>query len=247
MNHSEMAIRRYGLGLLETAILCPFRSVATVLCTANSPGVWDFIVALPNVQFVRFAKKHGVSAVIDDHDTPHGRSVFTRIVSQQWVKRDFGRRLPIALWVYMNALRVQECDKWLDNLICKGTFELEKRRLSDLRVKYLALRQERHNLRYAVRARYRAAIVLIKAAFFKLAVELIYTQEHRPYPYRFLLPIAAEFETEAGKTVLPLLTDFLEAEESQKIIELTDQIIAQLNNMLGVPQEIKDQWWQHLE
>lgn len=246
MNHTEMAIRRYGLGLLETAMLRPFHGVATVLCTANSPGVWDFIVVLPDDQFAQFARKHGASAVIDDHDTPHGRPAFTRIVSQWWIRSDFKGRLPVALWIYTNALRVQEHGKWLDGLIRKGTAELEKRRLRDLRVKYLALRRERHNLRYAVSAGYRTTILLIKTVFFKLAVELIYTQERKPYPYRFLLPIAAELETEAGETLLPLLTDFLAAED-QRIIELTDEIIGMLNTMLDVPREIKDQWWLHLE
>lgn len=246
MHHVELAIRRYGHGLLESAILKSYRNVATVLCTAVSPGVWDFTVILPDKFFASFTKKHGANTVIDDHNSPHGRPVFTRIVSVQWIREDFKRRLPIALWIYTNALRVQERGTWLDVMIRRGVVELEKRRLTDLRLKYLALRQERHNLRYAVKARYRTTTLLIKAAFYKLAIELIYRQEHRPHPYRFLLPVAVEFETEAGKKMLPLLNDFLNAENS-KIIELTDEIISRLNKLLDLPREIKDQWWLHLE
>ena len=115
-----------------------------------------------------------------------------------------------------------------------------------MRGKYLAFRQERHNLRYAVRARYMTSARLIKAALYKLAVELIYLQERKPYPYRILLPVAAEVETAAGKTLLPLLTEFLEADGS-RIIDLTDAIIDKLNNFLDVPPEVKSEWWLYLE
>ena len=242
----EIAIRRYGLALLDRPILSPVRAVASVLCTANSPGVWDFMVVLPDKQFAKFAKAHGQSVVIDDHDAPHGQPVFARIVSRKWIREDFKRRLPIALWVYSNSLRVQDNGTWLDILISRASSAFERNRPRDLRSKYLALRQERHNLRYAVRARYTSSVALIKAAFYKLAVELVYIQERRPYPYRILLPVAAEVETEAGKALLPLLTDFLEA-TGPRIIELTDEIIVMLHNILDIPQHVKNEWWLHLE
>ena len=211
--------------------------------------VRDFLVLLPDQLFEEFKSELGQNFVVDDHDTVP--PVFVRFKSYEWLSRDFGRRLPIALWIYQNARILRDPEKKFIDILHDQTEVFKGQLPIILRRKYIEFRTDRHNLRHTVSTGMDLATQLIKANVVKLALELTLLAEERPYPYKKWLFWTAEREATQGKEVINLATRFWEETEKEQIITLSDQLVAKIASICAqsglVPENVTTKWWLQLD
>ena len=250
MTNEEILMRAYVENKLYKApALEPYLGKAAILWTENDPSlIWDIIVLLPDELFSEFIRRYSDCFVIDDHE--HVPWVFTRVKSFEWLKGDFESRLPIALWIYQNSLILQDREGRFGEVLQKQKEIFIKIILEILRKKYLEFRTERHNLRHALERGNVVAITIIKNTVVKLALEVSFLIERKPYPYKKWLPLAVQRETSNGKEVLQISEDFLNTADHKKTIELSDCLVEKVVKMLVetsmFPEDFLRKWWLNL-
>jgi len=250
MNTEEVLARIYIENkLYKTQELAPYIKEASILWTENDPGlVWDLMILLPDDLFQKFSNQSGECFVVDDHD--HTPWIFTRVKSFEWIKRDFEVRLPIALWIYQNSIVLQDKDGKFNEILQEQKKVFDRMIPEILRRKYLEFRAERHNLKHALERKNAIAITLIKATVVKLALEMSFLAEGKPYPYKKWLPLAVQFDTINGKKLLQISEDFLRVEDPSTTIELSDCLVEKVGTMLIktqiFPVDFIQKWWLHL-
>lgn len=250
MTTEEILMRAYVENkLYRTQELVPYLEKAAILWTENDPGlIWDIMVLLPDELFSEFIRRYGDCFVIDDHE--HAPCVFTRVKSFEWLKSDFESRLPVALWIYQNSLVLQDGEGRFDEILQEQKEIFIKIILEILRKKYLEFRTERHNLRHALEKGNVVAITIIKNTVVKLALEISFLIERKPYPYKKWLPLAVQHETSNGKEVFQISEDFLNTTDPKKTIELSDCLVEKVVKMLVetsmFPEDFLRRWWLNL-
>lgn len=211
--------------------------------------VRDLLVVLPDERFENFKANFGPNYVVDDHKV--APPVFVRFKSYEWLRRDFARRLPVALWIYQHAKVLYDPEKKFADML-HGQAETFKEQLpAIMRRKYLEFRTDRHNLRHTVPVGMDLATQLIKASVAKLSLELTLLAEGRPYPYKKWLFWATERETTQGKEVIGLATRFWEETDKGQVIALSDQLVAKVASICAqsglVPEDVTTRWWLYLD
>lgn len=211
--------------------------------------VRDLLVVLPDERFEDFKATFGSNHVIDDHKVVP--PVFVRFKSYEWLRRDFARRLPVALWIYQHARVLRDPQGRFADILRTQSEAFKEQLPSILRRKYLEFRTDRHNLRHTVPAGMDLASRLIKASVVKLALELTLLAEGRPYPYKKWLFWAAERETTQGKEIINLASRFWDETDKEEVITLSDQLVAKVASICAqsglVPEELTTNWWLHLD
>lgn len=247
----EAAIARYVYEVLfRRAELIPFSSLAAVVRTTSDPGlVWDFMFFLDDEMFSRFSESYGENFVLDDH--AHEPWVFTRVKSLSWLRHDFQRRLPIALWIYEHATVIQDPRNKIPELVSESKARFDEQVGSLVRNKYIELRSERHNLRQAVLNHGPTSIFIVKGTVAKLALELAFLVEGKPYPYKKWLPRTAQTETAAGAELVNLTDLFLLETDAVQTINLSELIISLINSIIREKELLSDgllaSWWLYLD
>jgi hypothetical protein len=159
-------------------------------------------------------------------------------------------RPAIALWICIHAKVLQDPDRRFYSIVLSRQQEYVKTIPAILRQKYLELRSERHNLRYTVFHGQDVASELIKTTLVKLALELCYLFEDRPYPFKALLPRKAAEETKNGNSVLFHCERLLGLKDPHEAIGITDDLIREIDRFLinspHVNENFLRSWWLHL-
>src|SRR3989338_3465348 len=205
--------------------LQPYLKVSSVVSVELDPEVvYDLMVLVPDHLFENdFGNKLGECFIVNDQE--HSPPVFTRFKSYQWLRKDFSRRLPIALWIFSRAVVVQDPYNSFRKILLKHTALFERDLREIVHRKYIEFRSDRHNLRQAVYRHDRIAIDLIKANVVKLALEIILLTNGQPYPYRKWLPSEAT-RLQEGPNLVGLCADFLKEADHEKVISLSDALVA---------------------
>lgn len=211
--------------------------------------VRDFLVVLPDERFEDFKTNLGSNYIVDDHEIVP--PAFVRFKSHEWLRRDFARRLPVALWIYQHARMLRDPQGRFADILRTQTEAFKEQLPSILRRKYLEFRTDRHNLRHTVPAGMNLATRLIKASVVKLALELTLLAEGRPYPYKKWLFWAAEQEATQGQEVINLATRFWDETDNNQVIALSDQLVAKVASICAqsglVLEDVTSKWWLHLD
>ena len=211
----------------------------------------DLLILVPDHLNERFVEDCGQNFIIDDHDVKP--PTFVRVKDLKWFQADFSRRLPIALWLYEHAVILQdpmgEFQYTLEEK--KEIFTHSLPRL--MQAKYVEFRSERHNLRDTARLQYcgmEEATILIKAVVAKLAAEIVFLAERKPYPYKKWLFWALGRETSCGGEVNDLVHCFLQEQDQHLIIEHSDRLVAKVSSIATksglLPSDVSEHWWCYL-
>jgi len=246
----EKKVRNYVFErLYDNPLLKKHISRSSILLITEEYNIWDIIVLFPdNIFSQHIARKVGECFVIDDHD--HKPWVFTRIKDYKWLRKDFSRRISIALWLFSNALIVQDEDSIFSDILTEQLTRFYELIPKLLALKYIEFRSERHNLRYASIEKRLLASRIIRATIVKLSLEICFLSERKPYPYKMLLPERSLVETANGIEVLQIGERFLNAENDELIIELSEnlvrKIVSVLKNTKMFSDSWLDNWWLHL-
>ncbi|GEM_PF-2742618 len=230
--------------------LAPILSLSTIVLNDYENGyVWDYLILPPEELYEeQILRKYGPNLVIDDHE--HSPWVFTKVRSFEWVKQDIVKRAAIALWIYLHAEVMQDPERRFPSLVQSYQQEYAKKIPTILRQKYLELRSERHNLRYTAFHEQDVASQLIKSCLVKLALELCYVFEAKPYPFKALLARKAAEETENGEKVLFHSKQLLESQNPHEVIRITDDLIREIDRFLitspYVTEDFLRSWWLYL-
>ncbi|MEK9135150.1 MAG: DUF4037 domain-containing protein [Patescibacteria group bacterium] len=250
MEIEELAMRAYVENkLYKTKELVEFVEKASILQTENEPGlVWDVMILLPDDSFQEFSGQYGECFVVDDHD--HHPNVFTRVKSFEWLRKDFTRRLPIALWIYQHSLVLADKGGGFDKIIQEQMKVFDEAVPETLRKKYLEFRTERHNLRHALKRKETVSELLIKATVVKLGLEMIFLAQRKPYPYKKWLPSIAGQETRCGKIVLQISNEFLSSGTAETTLELSNRLVEKIVELLDetrmFSKDFLERWWLYL-
>lgn len=216
--------------------------------------VRDLLLLMDDDQYDEFTRLHGERLLIDDHEIIP--PVFARVKSISWLSQDtiHTNRLPIALWLYENAIVLQDPGERFKTFL-RGLESRFSRVIPQLiKAKYLELRSERHNLRDTTRLFHLDGMddstALIKAVIAKLALEVVFLAEHKAYPYKKLLFWAAEKQTTHGPEVLFLARQFWSEIEGERIIERSDDLIKKVTFLAEssglLAKGVGENWWTHL-
>jgi len=247
---NEKEVRKYVFGTLyKKPILKKHMSQSSILLIVKEDSIWDIMVFfLDDVFCEYFVKKVGKCFVIDDHD--YDPWVFTRIKNYEWLRKDFSKRPSIALWIFGNALIIQDKDNRFSEILIEQRRRFYEAMPDFLTAKYIELRSERHNLRYALIKRRLLASKLIRATIVKLSLEICFLSERKPYPYKMLLPERSLVETVNGKDILQIGESFLKANKDESIIDLSEDLIQKIVSILRSTKMFSDflldNWWLHL-
>ncbi|MDE2038177.1 MAG: DUF4037 domain-containing protein [Patescibacteria group bacterium] len=210
--------------------------------------VYDLMVLLPDILFEReFSKRHGECFVLNDQKSVP--PVFTRFKSYAWLKRDFGRRLPIALWIFGRSVIVRDPNGAFSSIVGEYS-DLFKRSLRGIiERKYVEFRSDRHNLRQTVHHGDDLACSILKANIVKLAAELKLLSQGKPYPYKKWL-VSEVDESNGGKTLLEISHRFIEARRPEDTIATSDELVNAVVTFLDkegiLSGDILTEWWLHL-
>lgn len=222
-------------------------SVSVLLTENDHDSIWDLLIIIPDEKYADFSGQYGFSYVFDDHG--HSPPVFSKVRSIGWLKSDLDRRMPIALWVLNNSLIILDHDYQTQNLIDEYGSKFKTRIPDLIKLKYLELRSERHNLRKAVDFRRDMAIEIIRITVIKLALELSFLIDNQPYPYKKWLPEMAAL-SHYGREILDVSNIFLKAVNHNEIIETSQTLVNTVNDMLrekgALPNYVIERWWEYL-
>ncbi|MFA5232535.1 MAG: hypothetical protein WC410_02620 [Candidatus Paceibacterota bacterium] len=224
---------------------------ASVFVTEYEDGqVYDVMVLIEDDNFInKFSFIYGPNFVVDKH--VGGKDVFIRVKNYSWLEKDLSRRLPIALWILNNSTIIQEKGKKVTSMIGRYQNKFESFLEDIVRQKYLELRTERHNLRFSIRKKNNdIASIIIKSTIVKLCLEICLLLEKKPYPFKVLLPRVASEESKYGKEILDICKLFLESNDAEKSIILSDKLIKRLIDILvmdnSFPKDFLERWWLYL-
>lgn len=249
MDANELLGKEYARDkLFKDHRLSRYIKKASILLTENDPGlVWDLLIIIPNEIFNKFSIEYGDKFVIDDHK--HNPWVFTKVRSLEWLSQDFQKRLPIALWIYRRSAVIQDEKKQFSDILIKYEEKFTNLLPEILEKKYLEFRTERHNLRHAVKKEDRIAVNLIKTVVVKLSFEISFLAKGEPFPYKKWLPAFVQNETKDGKELYNISKNFLDAEESEETIKLSDKLVEKTSSFLigKLNVDLLQRWWLHLD
>jgi len=219
-----------------------------VVTEVDSGIVWDILVLMADSLFSQFSQEHGESFVLDDH--AHTPPIFTKVRSYSWFMKDLTSRRAIALWIYGNGLIIEDPESIFESAIRKEREVFESTIPDIIKIKYLELRTERHNLRSIVETKRAMALHIVRANIVKLALELCLLAEKKPYPYKKWLPDVARDQSIAGQKVYALAQSFLNEEDYGQIIAISEDLIAEVINFLTKSEmctkNYLERWWLHL-
>jgi hypothetical protein len=245
----QARLRKYvkdKLGSMEN--ICDYIPGATILCTEyDQKIIFDLLVLLENDLFrYEYEKLHPL--FVDDHE--HVPPVFTKIRPYQWLSNDFESRLIIALWMYRRAIILQKTGDNFDDILQVAEKKFRNNLEDIIRKKYLEFRSERHLLRACVQRKDQLAIELIKANIAKLALELSYLAESKPYPYKVRLVWEVRRDTKYGECLYRLSNEFLKS-SSREVIKKSDLLVNRIIKMLLETKlfspRFLNSWWEYLE
>ncbi|HOX10760.1 MAG TPA: hypothetical protein P5323_03185 [Candidatus Moranbacteria bacterium] len=223
----------------------------TILLNAYEGNhVWDLMILMDSEWFkYEFAYLHSEYFIVDDHD--HDPPVFARVKSYAWLEKNFSKRLPVALWIFENAVVVQEHGNDFSRILAEQRAEFVKSLRKTVRRKYLEMRGERHNLRYSVKRLGDMANILLKSNIVKLCFELLMLAEGRPYPFGILLPEYVRSQSSFGDNIFAISNQFLAETDPDKTIELSDCLIEKVASALSATgnfsSDFLSRWWLYLK
>jgi|SRR3989344_4884022 len=246
--NKRIEVRAYIQNILKTEVEERFLTSSAIILTEDDPKiVCDILVLVSNEKYQEFANRYGSHFVVNDHSGEY--PVFTKFRNNDWMENDLKSRPPIALWIYQNSSVVQDPQGEFAKLLDRYQLIFQKNLTSLIKRKYIELRTERHNLRQAIRKNRKMAISLIKATVVKLAMEISLLADNRPYPYKKWLPEDAK-NIPSGMALYPIAEAFLNEADGEKIITISEEIIARIQNVLSktcIPNDLLNRWWLYLE
>lgn len=233
---------------LSSSILGGYLHTASIALTVvEQEVVWDILLVLDDETFDAFQVKYGSSFVVDDHE--HLPPVFTKVKSLSWLQRDLASRPAIALWLYRNALVLNDPEDRFVTSVDLAWQNFQNSIPHLMRIKYLELRTERHNLRHIVGRD--IAFEIVKGNIAKLALELFLLVRGEPYPYKKRLPNVVKEHSEAGQCLYGVCESFLREGSLEKTIQISDALVASIRDMLAesgmFTDDFLDSWWLHLQ
>ncbi len=242
--------------LAKKAELADYIDESTILLNAYENGayknnkVWDLMILIDNDWFkYEFSYLYSEYFVVDDHE--HDPPIFTRIKNYKWLVENFAKRRSIALWIFQNAIVLQEKENLFQRIIAKQEDIFKKDIQNIIKRKYLELRSDRHNLRYSVTRPDDVANPLLKTNIAKLCFELSLLANRKPYPFRILLPDYAKNNAINGNEVFLLVQKFLVTTDPETTILLSDKlierIVATLQEMNFYSEDFLFKWWLYLD
>ena len=247
----ELKLRQYFEDeLMSTDDLHKYLPRSTVVSVeVDEKLIIDLIVFIPDQIFnSEFVNKYGDCYVVNDQkQLPH---VFTRFKDYQWLLNDFSRRLAIALWIFQNAIIINDPYDTFRRIV-QIQSEMFNRRLTDIiRNKYIEFRSDRHNLRQAIFHQDKLAVDILRANVVKLALEILILANGRPYPYKkWLAPEASKFDV--GHGVLESCFKFTNEENPSKIMSWSDELVSKTSDVLlantNLPAQLATEWWLYLK
>ncbi|MBI5220771.1 MAG: hypothetical protein HY978_02965 [Candidatus Liptonbacteria bacterium] len=229
--------------------LRPYLGVSSVVSVELNRGqVYDLMVLMPDSTFEdAFKLQFGECFVVNDKD--YSPPVFTRFKSHAWLRRDFSRRLSIALWIFGRGVVVQDPGNVFGEILLEYRSLFEQQLKGIIRHKYVEFRSDRHNLRQAVYRNDSLAIDLLKSNVIKLALEITLLAAGRPYPYKKWLP-SETGTTYGGSQLVDLCQNFTGEEDREKVISMSDDIVATIVRILSRDESFSasflNEWWLHL-
>jgi hypothetical protein len=207
------------------------------------------MVIMPDDLFTgEFSGRFGDCFVQNDHEcVPH---VFTRFKSRDWLKKDFERRLAIALWIFGRSIVIRDPNDAFVSILTEYRSVFERRLLEIMRRKYVEFRSDRHNLRQAVSHQDTMACALLKTNIVKLAIELAFLSMGQPYPYKKWLAHEVE-KLEGGLALLNIARRFIHAIDLDQTITISEELVKHTNDFLGqrtrLSSNLFSEWWLHLD
>jgi hypothetical protein len=235
--------------LLSENSLREYLNLSAIVSVELDEGVvHDLLVLLPDEVFEgRFKPKFGECFVQNDQKS--SPPVFTRFKSHSWLRRDFARRLPIALWIFRKSVVMQDPGGNFGTILREHNTLFEQDLENIIKRKYIELRSDRHNLRQTISRGDRLASDLLKANVVKLALELLMLSHGKPYPYKKWLAIETGRFT-SGQHLLDISSRFIETREPKDIISLSDELVGLVIKLLEsgtqLPPTLLKEWWLHL-
>lgn len=210
--------------------------------------VYDLMVFVPDHLFDgRFKVQFGESFIVNDKE--HSPPVFTRFKNYQWLRNDFSNRLPIALWIFRQAIVANDPCGMFDKIISDYSVVFSMCVNDIIRRKYIEFRSDRHNLRQAVYHCDDLAVNLLRANVVKIAIEILILANDQPYPYKKWLPFEAK-KYEGGLELVQVCIKFMKEEDTKKLIVLSDDLVCRIVDTLtrnaSFSPSFLNQWWLHL-
>jgi hypothetical protein len=221
-----------------------------LLSSYEGNRVWDLMIFMDNEWFkYEFSHLYSDYFIVDDHD--HDPPVFTRVKSYDWLEKNFSKRLPVALWIFENALVVQEHGTHFYQILAEQKKVFAKNLREIIRRKYIEMRGERHNLRYSAERPNDIANILLKSNIIKICFELSLLAEGKPYPFGILLPEYARSQSCFGNSIFEISSQFLAETNPKKTIALSDCLVEKVSSTLSATgnfsSDFLSRWWLYLE
>lgn len=249
MNTSEWLEDYFRHKLLSDDILHKYIDKSSVVTVELDEGiVYDLMVIMPDDLFTgEFSVKFGGCFVQNDHECVP--PVFTRFKSYDWLRRDFERRMAIALWIFGKSIVIRDpCNAFL-TILTEYRSVFKRRLLEIMKSKYVEFRSDRHNLRQAVSHQDIMACALLKANIVKLATEMVFLSMGQSYPYKKWLFHEVE-KLEGGPVLLSIAKRFIDAVDLNQTIAISEELVMHTNNFLSqrthLPSSLFLKWWLYL-
>jgi len=246
----ELELKRYFFDkLLSITSLKEYLEVSSVVSVEiDQEIVYDLMVFVPDHLFnSRFKTQFGESFVVNDKE--YSPPVFTRFKNYQWLRKDFSNRLPIALWIFRQAIVANDPCGRFKKIISDYSVVFARCVKDIIRRKYIEFRSDRHNLRQSVCHRDDLAINLLRANVVKIAIEILILANDQPYPYKKWLPFEAK-KYEGGSEIVQTCIKFIKEKDNQKVIVLSDDLVSKIVDTLARKNcfslSFLNQWWLHL-
>lgn len=211
--------------------------------------VRDLMVLVHPDRYRKLCDTYGSHFLIDDHQ--HVPPMFVRFNPFEWLEKDFRKRPAIAHWLYSHAIVLQDSSGYFAEVCTQEAVRFEASIPSLLKRKYLEMRSERHGLRSTFSQRNELGYALVQTTVCKLAAEVVYLAEGKPYPWKKWLFWALEKETVHGKQLLSIAKKFWTAADPRLVISASDELISFINSVLiqsgRIPRDVVERWWLYVD
>lgn len=252
MNEVQVRCKKYIAEVLSQRVeLSEYINRATILLNVYQDNhVWDIMILINDDWFkYEFAHLHGDHFVVDDHK--HEPPVFTRVKCYQWLQKNFIKRQPVALWIFQNAIIIQEQGELFQKIMTQQQQIFNKQLDSLVRRKYLELRGDRHSLRYRVLKPDEITNIILKANVVKLCFELLLLADGKPYPFKSPLSEYVRSHAKNGEEVFDIAVKFIATIDPEMTIALSDKLIEYVTSALHAHTIYSDdflsKWWLFLD
>lgn len=249
MNIESWLGEYYQRKLLSEVAVGKYVEQSSVVTIELDEGVvYDLMVLVPdNVFDAEFTGRFGECFVLNDQEC--APPVFTRFKSHAWLRRDFERRLAIALWIFGKSVVIHDPGGMFSSVVSEYKSMFERNLEGIIKRKYVEFRSDRHNLRHTVHHQDGLVCDILKANIVKLAAELQMLSQGKPYPYKKWL-VYEVGKSDEGKHLLAISRRFIETRDPTDIIltseELVQSVIHFLNRDGLLPSNFLAEWWLHL-